>query len=115
MPFVAIAFVAVFSVALMLLWNWLMPVIFGLTTISFWQAVGLLLLSRILVGGFGFGRPGFHSGMMGPGCRRGMANPIRERWMSMSEEERKEFLKNHRRTFSGGLEGAMDEQEQEER
>jgi hypothetical protein len=33
---------------LMLLWNWLMPLIFGLSEISFWQAVGLNLLASIL-------------------------------------------------------------------
>jgi hypothetical protein len=33
---------------LMLLWNWLIPVIFGLSEISFWQAVGLNLLASIL-------------------------------------------------------------------
>lgn len=32
----------------MLLWNWLMPVIFGLTTIGYWQAVGLMILSALL-------------------------------------------------------------------
>ena len=35
----------------MLLWNWLMPVIFGLTKISFWQAMGLNILSGILLKG----------------------------------------------------------------
>jgi len=39
-----------FTFALMLLWNWLMPVIFGLTTITIWQALGLLILSKILFG-----------------------------------------------------------------
>jgi hypothetical protein len=33
---------------LMLLWNWLMPTIFGLPIITFWQAVGLNLLSTII-------------------------------------------------------------------
>jgi hypothetical protein len=33
---------------LMLLWNWLMPVIFGLPEITFWQAIGLNLLSTVL-------------------------------------------------------------------
>lgn len=33
---------------IMLLWNWLMPVIFGLTTINIWQALGLGLLSGML-------------------------------------------------------------------
>ena len=45
--------VAVFSFAVMSLWNWLMPAIFGTNPITFWQAVGLLLLSRILFGRFG--------------------------------------------------------------
>ena len=50
----------VFSFAVMWLWNWLMPVLFGLHAISFWQALGILVLSKILFGGFrgghGFGR-----------------------------------------------------------
>ena len=33
----------------MLLWNWLMPVIFGLTTITIWQSFGLILLSSLLL------------------------------------------------------------------
>ena len=38
----------IFGWIVMLLWNWLMPEIFGLTTLSYWQAWGLLLLSSIL-------------------------------------------------------------------
>jgi hypothetical protein len=37
------------------LWNWLLPEIFGLRQITFWQALGLLALCRILFGGFGRG------------------------------------------------------------
>lgn len=44
----------------MQLWNWLMPAIFGLRELTFWQAVGLLLLSRILFGGMGMGGRGRH-------------------------------------------------------
>lgn len=33
----------------MLLWNWLMPMIFGLPTISFWQSLGLITLFRLLI------------------------------------------------------------------
>lgn len=33
----------------MLLWNWLMPLIFGLITINIWQAIGLVLLSSFLL------------------------------------------------------------------
>ncbi|OQY37610.1 MAG: hypothetical protein B6226_05005 [Candidatus Cloacimonetes bacterium 4572_65] len=32
------------------LWNWLMPDIFGLKVITYWQAVGLVVLSKILFG-----------------------------------------------------------------
>ena len=35
------------------LWNWLMPSIFGLRTIGFWEGVGLFALAHILFGGFG--------------------------------------------------------------
>ena len=38
-----------------LLWNWLMPMLFGLRELTFWQAIGLLALTRILFGGFGKG------------------------------------------------------------
>ena len=34
----------------MLLWNWLMPSLFGLVTIGYWTAMGLYLMSRILFG-----------------------------------------------------------------
>jgi len=39
-----------FGWPLMILWNWLVPAIFGLPTITFWQAIGLNLLSGILFG-----------------------------------------------------------------
>jgi uncharacterized protein YqhQ len=48
----------------MLLWNWLMPVIFGLPALSLWQALGLLVLMRILFGSFGFGRRGPEEGCL---------------------------------------------------
>ncbi|MFN8293777.1 MAG: hypothetical protein U0T72_08615 [Chitinophagales bacterium] len=44
---------ALFGYVFMLLWNWLMPEIFGLTTITFWQAFGLLALSKIIFGSIG--------------------------------------------------------------
>jgi len=43
---------AVFGFAVMNLWNWLIPAMFGGKIITFWQALGILVLSRILVGGF---------------------------------------------------------------
>jgi len=50
---VAVVFVLVFGYIIMLLWNWLMPPVFGLSPITFIQALGLFLLSKILFGGFG--------------------------------------------------------------
>ena len=63
------------------LWNWLLPGLFGFRTITFWQALGLLVLARILFGGFGcHGRS--HSN-----ARRRM----QERWEHMTPEERERF------------------------
>jgi hypothetical protein len=47
----AAAFAFVFGYLIMLLWNWLMPTLFGLTTITFWQAVGIAFLARLIFGG----------------------------------------------------------------
>lgn len=96
MPLVFVAMAAVFSVAVMLLWNALIPTIFGLVAINFWQALGLLVLARILFGGFG------HRGMMGGlgGMRRD--NPIHEKWMKMTDEQRKEFIDRRRKHMHRG-------------
>jgi hypothetical protein len=64
--------------AVRLLWNWLLPPLFGWPQIGFWQALGLLALCRILFGGLG--RPGRGRSHM----RRRMA----ERWERMTPEER---------------------------
>ena len=54
----AALFVIVAVFATQTLWNWLMPELFHLPAISLAQTLGLLLLSRILFGGFRSGRPG---------------------------------------------------------
>lgn len=58
------------------LWNWLLPSLFGVPAITFWQALGLLVLCRILFGGFG---------VHGRGPRRW------GRWEHMTPEERERF------------------------
>jgi hypothetical protein len=50
-----VLFILLGGVIVQWLWNWLLPDIFGLREISFWQALGLLALCRILFGGFGRG------------------------------------------------------------
>lgn len=42
-----------FGFVIMWLWNWLMPLIFGLPVLTYWQAVGLFILLKILIGGCG--------------------------------------------------------------
>ena len=69
---------ALFTYVVMRLWNWLMPALFGLHLLTYWQALGLLVLSRILFGGFR-GRPGYRDW----GWRRRMS----ERWEQMTPEE----------------------------
>lgn len=66
----------------MLLWNWLAPELFGLGQITFWQALGLLALCRILFGGFGLG---------GGSPRSNSRRRMRERWERMTPEERERF------------------------
>ena len=70
------------------LWNWLMPAIFALHPITFWQAIGLLALSWILFGGRrGFGIPRHARGFRGNRWRQAM----RERWQQMTPDEREKF------------------------
>ena len=49
---VAAVFATLFAFVVMWLWNALMPDIFGLTTINYWQALGIVVLSKLLFGGF---------------------------------------------------------------
>ena len=73
--------IGIFGFFVMALWNWLAPAVLGLHTITYVQAVGILILSKILFGGFRPGRgPGGH-------WRRRM----QARWEAMSPEEREKF------------------------
>ena len=78
------------------LWNWLLPPLFGWRMITFWQALGLLLLCRVLFGGFG--RHGY-----GPsGFRRRM----RERCEHRTPEEREQFRQRMRERWGFGPSGS---------
>lgn len=86
-----------FSAVVMLLWNLLIPEIFGLKVITFWQAAGLFILSRILFSSFwGSGKHHHHRMNDFHGD-----NPMHEKWMKMSEEERVEFINKKRKFFHG--------------
>ena len=75
------------SFIVMTLWNALLPSIFAVKAISFWQALGLLVLSKILFGGF---RPS-----RGGGSR--WRSRMMERWEQMTPEEREKFKQGMRR------------------
>lgn len=47
----------IFGYFVMLLWNWIMPILFGLPEIDYWLAFGIIILSRLIFGGFGHGHP----------------------------------------------------------
>jgi hypothetical protein len=83
---VVLAFAALLSFVVMQLWNWLLPPLFGWHMIGFWQAVGLLILCKILFGGFRHRHgPPWH-------WRRRMM----ERWEQMTPEEREKFRESMR-------------------
>jgi len=73
------------------LWNWLAPALFGFRQITFWQAIGLLALCRILFGGFGCG-----------GNRRSrIRRKMRDRFEHMTPEERQKFREAMRARCGG--------------
>jgi hypothetical protein len=77
-----LAIATLLSFIVMQLWNHLLPEIIGVRAITFWQALGLLILSKILFGGFR--RPG------GPPAW-GWKHRMAERWEKMTPEERERF------------------------
>jgi len=91
-PFIfalALVGIFVFGELVMILWNGVMPQIFHLPVIGFWQALGLLALSRVLFGGFPSGpRPYWR-------------NRARQKWMNMTPEERERFKEEWSRRCGG--------------
>ena len=80
----ALVGVAVLGLVVMRLWNLVIPPVFGLHAIGYGRAIALLVLTRILFGGFRHGFGGFGPGMH---WRRRMM----ERWAEMTPEEREKF------------------------
>jgi hypothetical protein len=77
------------------LWNWLAPALFGWRQITFWQAVGLLALCRILFGGWS-SHGGNRSNM-----RRRIDQRMDERWEKMTPDEREKFRQSWRSRCGG--------------
>ncbi|MDB5143198.1 MAG: hypothetical protein JWQ66_1911 [Mucilaginibacter sp.] len=86
-PFLVAGALALVSYIVMQLWNYLLPDILHTGTITFWQAMGLFILAKIL---FGFGHGG-RSGRGGPWMQHRM-----ERFKNMSPEEQERFREQMR-------------------
>ena len=85
-------FIAIGGEVVLLLWNWLLPTLFGLRQITFWQALGMLVLCRILFGGFGW-----------HGSRRSnLRRRMEERCELMTPEERERFRQRMRERWGFG-------------
>jgi hypothetical protein len=84
-----LVFIAIGGEVVKLLWNWLLPPLFGWRQVNFWQGLGLLALCRILFGGLGL-----HGSPRSNVSRRmadRMADRVAERWEAMTPEERERF------------------------
>ena len=91
----AVVFVSVAGAVVMWLWNALVPDIFGASEITWVQALGLLVLARLLVGGRGHG---------GPGGRRRWRGHSERKLANMSPEERERWKAERGRYCDGGPE-----------
>jgi Ca2+/H+ antiporter, TMEM165/GDT1 family len=98
------ACVALFTFIVMSLWNAILPEVLGVKIITFWQALGILVLSKILFSGFG----GWHN------KREHFKNKWRERmrakWENMSPEERQKFKEEWKDRCRGGFRNRFNEQ-----
>lgn len=81
--FFALMFISIFFVlsgVVMFLWNSILPDLLNVNIITYWQSMGLLVLSRILFGRFGKpNRPGYYKGK------------FNEKFMNMTQQEKEEF------------------------
>lgn len=80
-----LGFAVLLSFLVMWLWNQVLVPVTGVNSVNYWQAAGLLLLSRILFGGF---KGGPWKG--GPGRHRSHSH-WKEKWQNMSDEEREQI------------------------
>jgi hypothetical protein len=85
-------FIAIGGQVVRQLWNWLLPSLFGLPQITFWQALGILALCRILFGGLGLHSSG----------RSSFRRRMQERCEQMTPEERERFRQGIRGRFGFG-------------
>ena len=93
-------FIALGGVIVQQLWNWLLPPLFGWRQITFWQALGILVLCRILFAGFGC--HGSHGPKLRGRMSDRMADRMAKRMERMTPEERERFREGIRKRFGFG-------------
>ena len=93
-----LAAIALFTFIVMSLWNAVLVPVIHVSAVTFWQAAGILLLSKILFGGFKGGGP-----FRGRG-RQPWSHEMKEKWQTMSIEE-KEKMKQEWRQRCGSWGG----------
>src|SRR4030095_14967149 len=87
------------SFAVMLLWNAVIPALFSGPVVTFWQSMGLLVLSKILFGRFGPRRGGWHYGWRHGYYSENWRRKFEEKMASMTPEEREKFKHKRRSRF----------------
>ncbi len=92
--------VVVFGAIVMGLWNAILPQVLGVKAITFVQALGILLLSKILFGGFGGKRWG--------GRGHEWRHRMKEKWSNMTPEEREKFKAEWKNRCGGRWQRNMD-------
>lgn len=104
----AVLFLTIGGFITMYLWNWLIPALFSGPVITFWQTVGLLILSKILFGGFGRGgRGGWKYNSRKEKCMHWKEKfddtwkeKMEEKFKGMSDEEKEKFKQNFKKSFT---------------
>ena len=93
-PLIVLAVVAVLALAVHGLWNGVIVDVIGVKTVTYWQALGILVLARILFGGF----PGRRGRFRPPWAGRMMM----EHWQSLTPEQREQMRERMRSRFGDG-------------
>jgi hypothetical protein len=91
MPLVVLGFVALFTYAVYALWNGVLAEVVPVQTITYWQALGLLVLAKILFGGF--------PGRCGPGGPPWRDRAKAKHWESLTPEQREHMREEMRHRF----------------
>jgi hypothetical protein len=88
--FFVTAGISLFTFIVMSLWNAILPDVLHVSPINFWQAMGILVLSKILFGGFGGWRHNKHK----------WKEKMQNKWEGMTDEEREQLKARMKSRFA---------------